>query len=261
MNKMPRPPLSLALAAAVLLIGTGVFLSGGLQAMPPQQGAPLFSLVEVEQLQMQAGSGQDADAVRRLQVAARAGQAPALRALGELALRQPGLADQSAGVAQLRQAALQGDPRARLSLGKLYLNGSSQVAKDYAQSRHWLSLAAAQGDGGAAYYLGLHFASGYGAPPDAAAAAQAFKVAAEQGIPAGMFMLANAYRRGEGLAQDDRAALHWYEAAAERDHPPAAQTLAMAYAAGEMGLVPDAARSQHFLAEALHALKHPALLP
>lgn len=74
-------------------------------------------------------------------------------------------------------------------------------------------------------------------------------------------MLANAYREGEGVARDDARAVAWYEAAAEREHPASIQALAMAYRDGELGLSPDERNYRQHMAEAAHALKHPAINP
>jgi TPR repeat protein len=76
-----------------------------------------------------------------------------------------------------------------------------------------------------------------------------------------MFLLANAYRDGEGVPRDDARAVDWYEAAAEREHPAALQALAMAYLNGELGLARDDKAYRQHMAEAAHALRHPALTP
>lgn len=80
-------------------------------------------------------------------------------------------------------------------------------------------------------------------------------------ISHGGLVLANAYSAGDGVARDNARALAWYQAAAEREHPAATQALAMAYRDGELGLAPDAENHRQHMAEAAHALKHPALNP
>ncbi|HBD38903.1 MAG TPA: sel1 repeat family protein, partial [Cupriavidus sp.] len=50
-------------------------------------------------------------------------------------------------------------------------------------------------------------------------------------------------------------------AAAEREHPASIQALAMAYRSGELGLSRDESNYRQHLAEAAHALKHPAINP
>ena len=141
------------------------------------------------------------------------------------------------------------------------LGGLVSGQPDLALAWKQLDAAAQGGDVGAAYYLGLLYRGGHGRAPDPAQAARWFRVAADAGVAQAMFMLANAYREGEGVPKDNASAIAWYEAAAEREHPASIQTLAMAYHNGELGLSPDDANYRQHMAEAAHALKHPAINP
>lgn len=53
----------------------------------------------------------------------------------------------------LRQAADQGDVRAQLALGRLYMTGYEEMGVDLIEADRWLSMAAAQGDSEAAALL------------------------------------------------------------------------------------------------------------
>lgn len=257
-----------AVAGAALLLA--LLAAGGFALAPARQGVgsayqlPKVAANDITQLQVQASSGHDAAALAQLTGQADAGNPQAQRALGLALIAAAQGADTPSalsGVDSLRQAAARGDAQARVGLGKLYLQGSALVARDYGQSLRWFKLAARDNEPAAAYYLGVQYSNGYGVLADAAAAFQWFLQAAQRGVPAAMFRLANAYRYGQGVAVDNQKAVASYEAAAELEYPPAVQTLAMAYLNGEMGLPADGQKFQQYLAETGHSLKHPALEP
>lgn len=217
---------------------------------------------EISQWQLLATSAGDAAALDHLQQAARGGEAAARAALGETLMTRADAATRAEGERWLRMAAESGNVRAQFLLGKAaMLGGLASGRADLPLAWLQLDAAARAGDIGAAYYLGLLYRGGHGGTPDPARAARWFKVAADGGVAQAMFMLANAYREGEGVAQDDARAVAWYEAAAEREHPASIQALAMAYRDGELGLAQDDRNYRQHMAEAAHALKHPAINP
>ncbi|SDO81379.1 Sel1 repeat-containing protein [Ralstonia sp. 25mfcol4.1] len=217
---------------------------------------------ELSQWQLLATSAGDAGALDQLQQAARAGETAARAALGETMMSRTDATTRADGERWLRMAADSGHVRAQFLLGKAAMLGTLASGRaDQSLAWRLLDAAANGGDIGAAYYLGLLYRGGHGRMPDPASAARWFKVAADGGVAQAMFLLGNAYREGDGVAQDDARAVAWYEAAAEREHPASIQTLAMAYRHGELGLAQDDRNYRQHMAEAAHALKHPAINP
>jgi TPR repeat protein len=173
-------------------------------------------------------------------------------------LSQLGDGDEArAAVAALDAAAARGEVAAELELGKLYLRGHATRPKDVVHARQWLSRAAAAGDAGAAYYLGVMAEEA----ADAQSAAKWLAAAASAGSPQAMFLLANAYRAGAGVPHDDHKALALYERAGELEYPAALQTLALAHRYGELGLDADEGESRRYALAAEHAIDHAPALP
>jgi len=217
---------------------------------------------ELAHWQRLASTAADADALARLAHAAAAGETAARAALGETLLGRADGPSRADGERWLRLAADNGNVRAHFVLGKAALLGQLPTGKpDLPRAWTHLEAAARAGDAPAAYYLGLLCRGGYGRAADPAAAVRWLTVAADGGVAQAMFLLANAYREGEGVARDDARAVGWYEAAAEREHPASIQALAMAYRNGELGLTRDDGEYRQHMAEAAHALRHPALTP
>lgn len=62
------------------------------------------------------------------------------------------------------------------------------------------------------FYLGLHYASGYGIEKDEAKALELYKIGAKYKDAGAMFSLAHSYQYGEGVAKKDvEMATIWYE--------------------------------------------------
>ena len=248
-SKRHPPRLAAALLAGAAALGGIAWASR----------APAPTAAELAQLQILAGPGRQEAALARLTNLAESGAADARRTLG-LALLSRGDHD-GKGLQWLRRAAEGGDVDAAFQLGKLYSTGSSGIATDAIRAFAWFSAAGKAGHAGAAYYLGIAWRDGYGVKTDHAEAARWLRRAADSGIAAAQFLLANAYREGDGVPRNEAEAVHLYTSAAEQDHPEACQTLAMAYLNGELGLPRDEEEGRHYLMEAAHALKHPALKP
>ncbi|MGE8368780.1 tetratricopeptide repeat protein [Cupriavidus sp.] len=249
------------IAAALVAVTVAAGCVGGASAWREHASARRLELARWQTL---AGPAGDAQALAALRRAAAGKEAAAQTALGEALLARADAALRGEGVNWLRQAAGAGDARAHFLLGKAAFLGDGGGAggtPDAAAAWQHFAFAAAAGNAGAAYYLGLLHRGGYGRTPDAAAAARWFAVAADAGVAQAMFMLANAYREGAGVPRDEGRAVAWYEAAAEREHPESIQALAMAYRYGELGLKRDEGSFLAHLGETAHALKHPALKP
>jgi TPR repeat protein len=256
-RRFPRiHPLFVAATLAVTVATAGV---AGAAVWRQQSDA---RQTEIARWQLLATSADDSAALSKLKRAAAAGEVAARTALGETLLSRPDTESRTQAERWLRLAADNGHTRAQFLLGKAAMLGELASGQpDLPLAWRELDAAAQAGDVGAAYYLGLLYRGGYGRTPDLAAAAHWFNVAADGGVAQAMFLLANAYRDGDGVPRDDARAVSWYEAAAEREHPASAQALAMAYRNGELGLSQDDDNYRQHMAEAAHALKHPAINP
>lgn len=248
-SKRHPPRLAAALLAGAAALGGIAWASR----------APAPTTAELAQLQILAGPGRQDAALTRLTHLAEGGAADARRALGLALLSRGNQAGN--GLQWLRRAAEDGDVEARFQLGKLYSVGAAGAPADAARAFAWFSAAGKAGHAGAAYRLGIAWRDGYGVKTDHAEAVRWLRRASDAGIAAAQFLLANAYREGDGVPRDDAEALRLYAAAAEQDHPEACQTLAMAHLNGELGLPRNEEEGRHYLMEAAHALKHPALKP
>jgi len=257
LRRFPRiHPLFVAATVAVTVATAGV---AGAAVWRQQSDA---RQAEIANWQLMATYANDAAALSKLQRAAAAGEASAQAALGETLLSRPDTESRTQAERWLRVVAASGHTRAQFLLGKAAMLGElASRQPDLPLAWRELNAAANAGDIGAGYYLGLLYRGGYGRTPDPAAAAHWFNVAADGGVAQAMFLLANAYREGDGVPRDDARAVSWYEAAAEREHPASIQALAMAYRNGELGLSQDEDNYRQHMAEAAHALKHPAINP
>ncbi|SMC24340.1 Sel1 repeat-containing protein [Andreprevotia lacus DSM 23236] len=252
-----HPRLLISLSVVALATAGGLFW----QAQHRNAPDPALRANTLTELRVMADSGRDDDALAELQRLADKGTPDAQRTLGQVLLARGDSEHALTGVRWLQQAGQAGDADAYAALGKAWLLGSPGLAINYPQAHTALQAAAKTGHTGAAYYLGIQLKNGYGIPADAKAAAHWFEVAARNDEPAALFMLANAYRYGDGVANDDAKALALYRKSADLEYPPAIQAMAMAYQHGEMGLKRDPANYKQELAEAAHALKHPAQQP
>jgi TPR repeat protein len=160
----------------------------------------------------------EAALLKRVQAAAKAGDAKAEYQLANLYLSGGGVGRDAAKAAGwYRKAAEQGYGPAQSELGALYLRGIG-VPKDEAQAIVWVRKAAEQGEVLAQSDLGMMYLNGQGVEIDNAQALVWLRKAAEQGSAAGQHNLASLYQRGGGgLAKDDAEARRWYGKAALQD--------------------------------------------
>ena len=161
----------------------------------------------------------------------------------------------------LQRAAVQGDSRAALLLGKTWLYGASGITPDSAKARNWFEKTGADSEPQAAYYLGLIEKSGYGKTVNFEAAERHFRFAAERGVADAMYQLGNTYVSGEGVDIDPREAMRWYLRAATLDHPQAIQELAHAFTRGDTLLPQSELQAANMRLAVEHALRHPKAAP
>lgn len=126
--------------------------------------------------------------------------------------------------------AIQGDPRAQYTLGKMYSEGIG-VFRDPEQAVKWFRRAAAQGhvgalsslqlmaeqdDAAASLALGELYRAGAGVEQDDFKALRHFRSAAAQEQPEALYALGRMHRLGAAVARDEIGAVALYRQAAER---------------------------------------------
>lgn len=255
-------------AVAVVTAAGGALVIGGIMLNRT-------SADRIDDWRMQAISRHQPLANVRLQVAQAFGNRPARIALAQVLIADPDVGEVQRGISLLRRVAQDGDARAQLQLGRLYLKGRSGLAADYAESRRWLVMAArstgpllANADepaspddapaGYAALYLASIYRNGYGVAKDDRAAFNWLIKAANAGVPQAQFQLANVYREDGVVERDDANALHWLRLAGKGEFPEANLALAIAYRNGELGLHADNDQYWSYVKETAHDYKHRA---
>jgi TPR repeat protein len=113
----------------------------------------------------------------------------------------------------LEPISTQGDARAQVVLGKMYLRGLGVPLNGFLAAK-WFRLAALQGNADAQDNLGLLYFRGRGVRLDHAEAAKWFRLAAEQGNTDAQQCLGALYAVGAGVPQDYVLAHVWYSLAA-----------------------------------------------
>jgi TPR repeat protein len=121
--------------------------------------------------------------------------------------------DFAAALEALGPLADNGNPKAQLILGKMYLGGQG-VPLNGNLAAKWFRLAASRGDADAQDNLGLLYLFGRGVRQDYAEAAKWFRLAAEQGKADAQQCLGGLYALGQGVPQDPVQAHVWYSLAA-----------------------------------------------
>ena len=200
---------------------------------PLPQTTLSISPAEIDRLRMHADAGRDAKAMASLLTVAQTGSANAQRAIGEILLQAKESKRATEALDWLQRAAVQGDSRAALLLGKTWLYGARGITADGIKAREWFEKTGSESMPQAAYYLGLIEKNGYGKNVDFEAAEKYFRFAAEHGVADAMYQLGNTYASGEGVDTDPREAMRWYLRAAALDHPQAIQELANAFTRGD----------------------------
>jgi uncharacterized protein len=122
---------------------------------------------------------------------------------------------------------------AQYFVASLYEQGRG-VEKSHETAVQYLKLAAANGNSGAEFDLGVLYGEGSGGlKKDRAQACQLFSKAADQGHVRAMHNAAYCYQTGTGVQKDLNAAVRYYTKAAEAGSARSQYNLAMAY--GELG--------------------------
>jgi uncharacterized protein len=129
-------------------------------------------------------------------------------------------------------AAAQGDVGAQFGLGVMYDQGWA-VKRDQAQSLHWYLKAAEQGNAPAQFHLGVLYYTGHEVPRDYAEAARWVQKAARQGYGKAQYGLGCLYYEGHGVAQDYAQAVQWFHEAARQGVADAQVDLGGMYATGQ----------------------------
>ena len=108
----------------------------------------------------------------------------------------------------LRSLAEQGDSRAQVRLGAMYIIGQG-VPEDYQKAAKWFRRAAEKGDARAQAMLGELYTTGQGVPQNYQEATNWLRRAAEQGDAEAQSNLGLSYELGHGVAQDFIHAHMW----------------------------------------------------
>jgi len=105
-----------------------------------------------------------------------------------------------------------GDAGAQTDVGWMYATGRG-APRDAAQALAWRRKAADQGNAAAEFSLGMMCREGQGAPQDFAEAAMWTRKAADQGHAGAQLSLGLMYCEGRGAPQDDAQAYVWFSLA------------------------------------------------
>jgi localization factor PodJL len=117
-----------------------------------------------------------------------------------------------------------------------------------------LRSAAASGNAGAAYEVGMRFAEGRGVHADLAEAARWYERAASKGLAPAQFRYASMLEKGQGVKKDLGGARRLYLAAAGQGHAKAMHNLAVLYAEGIDGRPDYATAAKWFKKAAQHGV-------
>ncbi len=123
--------------------------------------------------------------------------------------------DYATGLRLLHKLADQGDARAQVELGVMYVLGDGGLGTDDAEPVKWFRKAADQGNARAQFWLGQAYYVGRGVPQDYAEAMTWLRKAADQSNRDAESQVAWMYDQGQGVAQDYAEAAKWYRKSAE----------------------------------------------
>ena len=201
-----------------------------------------------------------AEELKELKWRAEQGNIRAQLDLGLMYVRGSGVPQDDAEAAKwFRKAADQGNAYAQGNLGFMYANGQG-VPQDYAEAVKWYHKAADQGDAIAQGSLGHHYSNGLGVPEDQDKAVKWFRLASEQGQEHSQVSLGWAYFIGEGIEQDYLKAIEWNKKAADLGHPTAMSNLGLMYLSG-LGVPRDYKKVLKFYRKAAEHWKRRSIIP
>ncbi len=123
-----------------------------------------------------------------------------------------------ADVKELTAAAEKGNPKAQAQLGEMLLRGDTEhkVPQDRARALTLLENAARNGEGSAAFRLGMLFDDGDGVPQDRARALAYFRAAAAGGVTEAYHNIGAAYASARGVKRNYAEGLAWLILAKKR---------------------------------------------
>ncbi len=119
------------------------------------------------------------------------------------------------GLEAVRKKAEEGDAKAQVILGNMYLDGRG-VEADGERAAQWFLKAAEQGNAEAQAALGGMYLFGMGVEKDVKQAFRWTSKAAERGDADSQCALGRMYALGIGVAKDKNKAIEWYRKAAEQ---------------------------------------------
>ncbi len=128
------------------------------------------------------------------------------------------------------KAAAQGDNRALVNLGYMYIFGD--IGKDEPKAFKLFSKAASSGDSKGMAALGQMYEAGEGVPQDWEKAVEWYAKAASKGDSHAQARLGSAYAKGNGVAQNDKLAVKWFAEAAKQGDVKAQRNLGLMYELG-----------------------------
>jgi len=131
-------------------------------------------------------------------------------------------ANDATSLAEIRQAAEQGDAEAQFNLAEMSYRGKI-VPRNYTSAANWFKKAAEQGYAAAQNMLGAMYASGQGVSKDSQQAAIWYQKAAEQGVLEAQTNLGFLYANAEGDLKNEASAYAWYSLAANHGYENAIQ--------------------------------------
>ena len=135
-------------------------------------------------------------------------------------------AGNTAGLADLEQAAEMGHVPAQLHLAGLYQSGQNGVPVDAVASRRWARRAAESGDARGMHAYGMYLFDGVGGPRNRAEAMTWLLKAANLGLIDSQYNVARLYENGdEGIPVNPADALRWYLIAARSGDPDAQEAV------------------------------------
>ncbi|MDG4718082.1 MULTISPECIES: tetratricopeptide repeat protein [Thalassospira] len=119
------------------------------------------------------------------------------------------------------KAAVGGNAGAQYNLAAIYQSGGGDIKADPVLARHWMGLAAQNGDPDAPYYYGNFLEYGIGGPEDPAAAVPWYQRAVELGSIDGYAAMGRMHYYGEHAPEDLERAWLYLAIAEDGGHPDA----------------------------------------
>ena len=140
-------------------------------------------------------------------------------------------ADSAEGVSLIRRAAEAGNPRAMISIGRMYAVGEG-VPRDTLEAVHWYERAVEAGSTQAMSQLAGSYLTGNVAPKNPQRAVKLYQMAADRGDLDALCRLGLCYEQGEGVVLNSRRAYNLYLQAADHGSAWGMRLAGFCYAQG-----------------------------